>query len=708
MHRILTVGFVLLFVCFPYTNLMAWESNAQALGSLQSYTGIFQMPTARVKPDWTMRLKTGVADPWAYYGGAMGFFDRFEFHGQFTKIGTISAFAEYGYGDYKDRSAGMRAVLVKENEFFPQISAGFYDALGTGLFPSRYVAASKMFGNFDVTLGFGQGILAGEYRTAGLDSAESFLTSDPFRKTKVFGGIEWHLSPKLTLAVEYSPIDRANMFGYRDNTGKIRKEDDSLFPVNVGIKYKLTDKINATAACLRGDTVAGSIDFEFPLKPQGLLVWEKNKPYAPGEKLKWDAYAADNEKLSAIIAQQLKNQGFKNVSASCNEDSVWVEYENNLHLSDARSLGQVATVCDQVLPRRIETFYLNIKDGIIVLQSFKTSRRAFNSFMESNLDKEGLLTFSNFDLYKDENWKDFQQDSTPSKMAYEPDDRFSFSIDPKIRTFLNNKTGFFTHKGLLRAKAGYKPWYGGDILGELEWTLFNQFDELDFDALEKENAVRTDLLDYEAESNIRISMLALEQKVNLPLSVQGRFAAGIFESAYAGFGAEVFRYFNNGLWGAGFETELVRKRDPDNNFKLRDDPDKWYSTVFFNLYSQILPSQGVEAGLTIGRFLAGDPGFRVDLRRSFNYFTLGAWYTTTDTDMFKSPKNKGADQKGVYIRFPLSLFKSNDKPGHLRYSITSFTRDPGAMVRQPDSLYPMDPWSTPNHTKRTLNDMRKF
>lgn len=689
-------------------NAQAWESNGQALGSLQSYTGILQMPTARVKPDWSLRLKAGSADPWSYYGGAIGIFDIFEFHGQFTRTDTITAFPGYSYGATKDRSAGMRAVLLKENEFFPQISAGFYDAIGNGFLSSRYLVASKMIGNFDVTIGLGQGILAGEYTASGADTGETFLTSDPFRTTKLFGGIEWHLSPDLTLSAEYSSIDRANMYGYRDGSGKILKDDDSSIPVNIGIKYKVTDNIHATAAFLRGDTIAGSIDFEFPFKAEGMLAWERTKPFFPGEKLKWDAHASDNAKLSAIIAEQVNAQGFVNVSASCNDDSVWIEYENNLHLSSARSLAHVATICDQVMPRRITKFYLNIKEGITVIQSLKTSRSAFKSFMESNLDKEGFLTFSDLNLYKDKNWKVFQQESPPSKMAYEPDDRFSFSIDPKIRTFLNNKTGFFKHKGLLRAKAAYRPWYGANILGELEYTLFNQYDDVDFFAQEKENAVRTDLLDYEAESKTRISMLALEQKINLPLSVQGRFAAGIFESAYAGFGAEVFRYFNDGLWGAGFKSELVRKRDPENNFKLRDDPDKWYSTAFFNLYAQIFPSQGIEAGLTLGRFLAGDPGFQIDLRRSFKYFTIGAWYTRTDTDIFTSPKNRGADQKGVYISFPFSIFQSNDKPGHLSYAITSFTNDTGAMVRQPGALYPMNPWSTPNHTKRTLNDIRKY
>lgn len=675
------------------------------------------MPTARIKEDWSIRLKVGSADPYTYYGGAVGILDRFEFHGQFTQIeGKFSKYRDQGYGDYKDRSGGMRVVLIKEDEFMPQISAGFFDATGTAFFGSRYVVASKMFNNFDLTLGLGQGILAGEYVGGGTDAVVgsgentgfSFITSNPFRKTKLFGGLEWHVTPDLTFSTEYSTINWKNMLGYRETDGSILKEDGSNIDFNFGLKYKLTDNIHVSAAYLRGDTIAGSINIELPLNAEGFLAWGKTKPYNPGEKIKWDAYVSDDEKLSSIIAKQLKKQGFKKVSVSCKDDSVWVEYDNTLHLSSARSLGHVATICNKLLPPRIENFYLNIKEGITVLQSLKTTRSAFNSFKESNLDKEGFLTFSDLNLYKNENWKDFHQNLTSSKMFYEPDDRFFFNVTPKISTFMNNRTGFFKHKGFLRAKAGYKLWYGGDILGEVQLTVFNQYDELVYDPLEKDNAVRTDLLDYEAQSDIRISMLALEQKVNLPLSVQGRFSAGIFESAYAGFGAEVFRYFNNGLWGIGFETELVRKRDPDNNFQLRDDPDKWYSTAFLHLYSQILPSQGIEAGLTLGRFLAGDPGFRIDLRRSFKYFTLGAWYTKTDTDIFESPKNRGTDQKGVYIRFPFSIFQSNDKPGHFRYSITSFTRDPGAMVRQPGSFYPMDPWSTPDYTKRTLNDMRKY
>jgi hypothetical protein len=47
------------------------------------------MPNARVLPDLAVRLKYGYADPYHYYDGELGVFDRLELHGQFTRVETI-------------------------------------------------------------------------------------------------------------------------------------------------------------------------------------------------------------------------------------------------------------------------------------------------------------------------------------------------------------------------------------------------------------------------------------------------------------------------------------------------------------------------------------------------------------------------------------------------------------------------------------------
>ncbi len=709
-NLIFIVSFILIGIFGCFIEAGAWESNAQALGSLQSYTGILYMPNARVKPDWSMRLKIGHNDPYTFYGGALGIFDRFEFHGQFTQVNTIEAFPGYGYGDYKDRTAGMRMVLIRENEVVPQIAAGFYDAIGTGLFPFRYIAASKMIGNVDLTLGLGQGILAGEFpkaQSSGKDIGQSFLFSDPFRKTKPFGGIEWHFTPDLSFSAEYSPINWSNMFGYRDNAGNKLKNDDTLFDFNIGVKYKVTDYLHTTAALIGGNKYALGINFELPLEPEGLLAWKKPEVYNPTEKLKWKAYEATNTELSILISEEIKKIGFSNVASACSSDSVWIELDNSVHLSDARAIGRVGALLDKILPLRIQTFYINLRKNDTIIASLGFGRKDLKAFFDSKIDDQGLMAFSDFALYKTQHWQSFQTKQDASDLQAADESRLSFNIQPKLRTFLNNRTGFFKHKGLLRAQASYKLWKGAVVLGELEYTLFNDYDKLIFDPLEKEHSVRTDMVEYETGQELRLSQFAYNQFLDLPGDIEGRFSAGYFETQYAGIGVECFRYFNDGLWGVGLDSQMVKKRDPNSTFKIHETYDDWYKTAFLNIYANIIPSVGLEGGLKIGRFLAGDKGVRVDLRRTFKYYTIGAWYTRTDTDLFASAKNRDADQKGVYIRFPLSIFFQKDIPRKLRYAFSSFTRDQGATVRQPGSLYPLDPFSTPAHIKKTINDMRQ-
>ena len=148
---------------------------------------------------------------------------------------------------------------------------------------------------------------------------------------------------------------------------------------------------------------------------------------------------------------------------------------------------------------------------------------------------------------------------------------------------------------------------------EIQFTLYNDWDEVIYPPLEPEPA-RTDLVLYEQESRPRMSALAFNQNWSLPYNFLGRFSAGYFESEYAGLGGELFRYFKDGKYGIGLEAEFVRKRDPRDNFKLSDEITKVYETWYLNLYGQIWPELGLEAGLKIGQFLAKDRGFSLELR----------------------------------------------------------------------------------------------
>ncbi|MBW2466866.1 MAG: YjbH domain-containing protein [Deltaproteobacteria bacterium] len=693
---------ILIFLLSTASVLQAGNSPAKPLASLQSFTGIWDMPTARILPDWNMRFKYGRAEPYRYYGVALGLFDRLEFHGQFTETSTVIAFAGFGYGYHKDRNAGGRLVVIKEDEFLPQVAVGAYDPVGTSLFPSRYIVMSKMLGDFDLTLGLGQGLLGGESldeisrARKGEKFDTTFLFSDPFRQTRIFGGVEYHYSPKLTLSAEYSTLKYEEMFG---------EPEKADWPINIGIKYQPTKHIILQGGYMRGNELMFGISANWPLEPEGMLPWKKEASYASSEQQRWQAHEADNLQLAELIANELQDDGFGEVAVSVIDREVWVEYRNTKYLSLAKSMGRVARILDELAPERIKTFYLNLLYNGQVIQCLKTGRPELRAFMKTRMDRQGFFEFASLSLYNGKQRKEFFTDTEEIGTYQVKEPWFDYNINLKAKTFLNNRAGFFKHKVFLRPRVYIFPWEKALIAGELEFTLLNQYDDVIFSPLEPE-PVRTDLVLYERESRPRISMLAFDQYLDLPYNILGRFSMGLFESAYAGFGAEIFRFFDRGRWGIGLETEFVRKRDPEDNFRLSNTITKTYDTYFVNIYGQLWPSQGIDAGLKIGRFLGEDVGFSLELRRSFKYFTIGAWYTKTDTDHFTDPKNRDAEEKGVFITFPFSIFFDHDRRTRLTYSFASFTRDQGQTVRQPSLLYPITPYQSVLHTESTLEDMR--
>jgi hypothetical protein len=291
-----------------------------------------------------------------------------------------------------------------------------------------------------------------------------------------------------------------------------------------------------------------------------MRAWKKEAPYSSTEQKRWQAYEADNRHLATLLVEELEHDGFAGVEVSVNDTEIWVEYFNTKYLSHTKSMGRVAQILDKLAPERIQTFYLNLYYGGQVIQCLKAGRPELQAFMETRMDKQGFFEFAALSLYNSQQQAEFFSDDNEEEIATSraKDIWFDFDMKLKVETFLNNRAGFFHHKVYLRPRLYMYPWEKGVFAGEIEFTFYNGFDEVVFSPLEPE-PVRTDLLLYEEESP-RISMLAYDQYVNLPYNILGRLSMGIFESPFAGFGAEVFRFFDKGRWGIGLESEIVRKR----------------------------------------------------------------------------------------------------------------------------------------------------
>ena len=695
------LGWTLFLLAVHLLPLSAQAGPPDVRPSLWGYSGIWDAPTAYVMEDWNLRLGVSSLYPYTAYQASLGLFGRAEVHGQFTEIAGIRSFGDEGYGDYKDRLMGFKFVLLEEDDTWPQVAVGALDVTGTGLFASRYLVASKRIGPAVLTSGLAQGALGadavnipGPGREPG-DKGLEFLFSSPWRKTRPFWGVELPLTEDLTLSTEYTFMDYEGLYGSRTH---------SAFGLSAGLKYRLWDRIHLSGALTRGNQFAGSIAAQFPLSPQGLFDWERDEPYDALEKIRQEAHRADKNELARIVARQIGNQGFAEVTVRASDTALWIEGVNEMSLSEPRALARMGEVADQLAPPRVTLLFLSLKRLNRVRLCLKTDRQTLRAFLDSRMNEAAFLEFATLSGSPQADLADFAATGPSSAPAEPGDDRFSFSLDPKVRSFVNNRKGFLLNKAVLQARAAYEPLRSTLTVLEAEQVLYNEYSRAKYDPLEK-NSARTDIMIYEGLYGFRITQMAVDQLFELPWGFQGRASAGFFESAYGGIGLECFRYFGDGRFGLGLESEMVRKRDPHDNLGFSSSG-HIFTTAFLNLYAQLWPEMGVDMGVKTGRFLAGDWGARVDLRRTFDHFTVGAWATFTDTSIFKSPQNRGHIDSGVYIRVPLSVFLPRDEPGHFRYTLSGFTRDQGQTVRQPRTLYPATPEATPVFSRSRMDEMR--
>ncbi|GAM56081.1 putative outer membrane lipoprotein ymcA [Vibrio ishigakensis] len=64
-----------------------------------------------------------------------------------------------GDNELADKGIDFKVRLLKESRYIPEVSLGFRDFGGTGLFDGEFLAATKRFGPLDATVGIGWGYL---------------------------------------------------------------------------------------------------------------------------------------------------------------------------------------------------------------------------------------------------------------------------------------------------------------------------------------------------------------------------------------------------------------------------------------------------------------------------------------------------------------------------------------------------------------------
>lgn len=584
-----------------------------------------------------------------------------------------------------DRSFSLQYLLSEETESWPAVSVGLNDFLGTGIYRSEHLVASKtLTPQLRVTGGIGWGRLAG---VGGFDNPLGVF-ADRFKSREdrvsnqggqleaseilrgdaaLFGGVEYQATETLKFSAEYS-------------SDRYALEDGATFhyksPFNFGVSYQARKNINLKAHYLYGSEVGVQLTYALnPKNPPNYSGLEKAPPPVvrrSAAALGWSEEAADGTptSLQRRADQVLSQYGMGLHGLTLDGRRARIEIDNRSYLSQAQAVGRAARAMTGVLPPQIEIFeVVPVKHGIA--GAAVTLRRRDLELLEFELDGA---------------WDSYARariDSTTDPLAPMPGryPYFDYEIGPYF------STSFFDPDNPVRADAGievsarFEPTRGLVFQGAVRKKLVGNLDDSTRPSTSVLPHVRSDFNLYEKHGDPALTHLTAGYYFKPGADLYGRVTAGYFEIQYGGLSTELLWKPVDSRLAAGVEVNYVRQRAFDQGFEFRDYE---IATGHASLYYEF--GNGYEAQIDAGRYLAGDWGATFALDRTFrNGWSVGAFATLTDVPF--DDFGEGSFDKGIRLQIPIGWVNGQATRETYSTVIRPVTRDGGARVHINDRLY---------------------
>ena len=644
--------------------------------------GLISNPTARLRKEGTLAFNWARLDPYIR-GSIIAYpFEWMEASYQYTEVRNKLYSQNYefsGNQTFKDKGFDLKLRLLKESQLKPEISIGFRDAAGTGLFTSEYLVATKMLGNIDFTLGLGWGALSASPRKNPLiNISDRFRARDKVEGSKggefttdsffsgdmgIFGGIEYFL-PYLNgarIKIEYDGIDYSKE-GF-SSPGQRSK-------INYGLVYPFSKNLHFKIGSVRGN--------EFNISFSYTGIYAKKNPLFPKndppKKIENAKIIRDLNKKDTYFyrtsLQYLKNEGIYLQSANINKDdnTFALAYSQSKYPSYVLAAGRIARVLDNISPDYITDFKMTNLNANMGLNTIEINRKNFKN--------NDPIAIPDYTL---ENDAIYATQYSPDNFEYNPPTDLPRNISkfsPVMRSQIGGPDGFFF--GDLRLLYSSELIFRKNItlVSRISAGIIDNFDDLKLASDSVLPHVRTDIVQYLKQSRT----LAVERmQVNIfnhpKKEIYTKFSFGFLEPMFAGLGGEVlYRPFEKS-WAIGAELWRVKQRAYKQNFKFRD-----YETTtgFVNLF-YTEPRSKVTLKIKGGKFLAKDSGFNFDFSRRFSSgLQIGAFFSLTDIS--RAEFGEGSFDKGFYFHIPTDAFFSSYSKGFVSFGLRPLTRDGAAII----------------------------
>ena len=612
-------------------------------------TGLIDIPTARMQSDGSFRTTA------AFDGRHRSFAITYQTTPWLEGTFRYTGFDEFFYWD---RNYEFKARLWEEELYLPTVAVGIRDAIGTGVFGSEYLVASKGFDRTDVTLGIGWGRLSGkgafsnparlvsgrfDFRNADTGLGGEFSINNFFsgRDIGVFGGFSHRFKDyPLTLIAEYNP----DQYDFNVRGGGTSPSS----PISLGISWNALPGVVMTASHQHGDEFG--VAFQFAAD-------STHEPARRAPDNFISSYYLSKEELPPQIRKDrwysrmlydVERSGLLLLEGSLSQDDQQAQLVVG-NVSQAiwtDAISQLTALADLHLPASVRTIYFIVEDAghrtaTVVVPRPSTSfaakpdayLRSVRVLQGRTLEDPQYRTgFFTWKVYTELNFRTRFQ-------LFDPDDpaRYQLYADLSAEYSIN------AHWAVRSA---------------LALDIENNFDESNRQVSDSVlPRVRSDVVRYLNEGASGLEKLIIEGRNTYGRSIHYRAFVGVLEEMYSGAGGEVLYWPARSRLAFGASLAYAKQREYDRGLGLLDydvitgHVSAYWATPFYNY----------DLAVHAGRYLAKDLGATLEVRRTFrNGWQVGAWATLTDVPF--EDFGEGSFDKGFYFQIPLdSVFGGNSR-----------------------------------------------
>lgn len=664
----------------------SWQQEHAGFSqSIHGGVGLLQVPSARMMPEGSIAMNYSDNQEYRFWSVSIQLFPWLETTVRYTDVRTqLYSDSPSFSGDQtlKDKGIDAKFRLLQETMLLPQISLGFRDFGGTGLFENEFVMLSKQAGPLDFHLGLGWGYLgsAGNTTNPFCELRDSFcerpggfseqggkIDYQRFFKgpASLIGGVAYQTPwQPLRFKLEYEGNDYS-----LDRAGELKQ--DSRW--NIGALYKWRD-FDFNVNYQRGNTLGFGVSYAANLHEASMFK-VKPAPRVVPEQAKATSFS--DVASDALLNDLLFEAGFFVKSVTL-DNGVFTMYGNQLSYRDhAEAVERIGRILAAELPADVTTYKIVDLSGQLPMLETVVNSADFKAVARNEVIASGFTS-----TY-------VRQDTSEQTFSnYQPLSESGFYTNLElfwIQTF-GNPEEFYMYQGGVYLAAGYSFNRNFSLHGVSKVTLLENFDKFNFKVDAQDTPlprVRTFVREYVTRNKITIESLFGNWQDRLLPNLYGQVYAGYLESMYGGVGGELIYRPVDTNWAVGFDVNYVRQRSFENDWDFFD-----YSVVTGHVNVYWRPNFLTDSQLTfnIGRFLAKDMGVNVDFAKRFDSgIVLGAYAAVTDAS--SADYGEGSFTKGFYISIPFDLFSIKPSIGRGKLPWIPISRDGGQMLNRPNMLY---------------------